>query len=123
MHGGALAIEIKRESAFLYVNEGPWTTVIEGAVQAFGRTSTPTVVVARDIAHAKIKERLDAGEPMPEYLRDYPVYYAGPAKTPEGYASGSFARRLLVAWMDTSISSKATADPWSCSPKATGPSK
>jgi len=47
-------------------------------------------VVARDIAHAKIKERLDAGEPMPSYLRDHAVYYAGPAKTPEGYASGSF---------------------------------
>ncbi|HSZ38873.1 MAG TPA: fumarate hydratase [Trebonia sp.] len=51
---------------------------------------TGTMVVARDIAHAKIAERLDAGEPMPEYLRDHPVYYAGPAKTPEGYASGSF---------------------------------
>src|SRR4051794_32826697 len=48
------------------------------------------LVVARDIAHAKIKERLDAGEPMPDYLRDHAVYYAGPAKTPEGYASGSF---------------------------------
>jgi fumarate hydratase class I len=48
------------------------------------------MVVARDIAHAKIKERLDAGEPMPQYLRDMCVYYAGPAKTPEGYASGSF---------------------------------
>ena len=48
------------------------------------------MVVARDIAHAKIKERLDAGEPMPQYLRDRVVYYAGPAKTPEGYASGSF---------------------------------
>jgi fumarate hydratase class I len=48
------------------------------------------LVVARDIAHAKIKERLDAGEPMPTYLRDHAVYYAGPAKTPEGYASGSF---------------------------------
>jgi fumarate hydratase class I len=48
------------------------------------------MVVARDIAHAKIKERLDAGEGMPEYLRDYCVYYAGPAKTPAGYASGSF---------------------------------
>jgi fumarate hydratase class I len=51
---------------------------------------TGPVVVARDIAHAKIAERLDAGEPMPSYLRDHPVYYAGPAKTPEGYASGSF---------------------------------
>ncbi len=51
---------------------------------------TGTLVVGRDIAHAKIKERLDAGEPMPDYLRDNPIYYAGPAKTPEGYASGSF---------------------------------
>jgi fumarate hydratase class I len=48
------------------------------------------LVVARDIAHAKIQERLAAGEPMPQYLRDHAVYYAGPAKTPEGYASGSF---------------------------------
>jgi fumarate hydratase, class I len=51
---------------------------------------TGPMVVARDIAHAKIKERLDAGEEMPQYLRDHAVYYAGPAKTPEGYASGSF---------------------------------
>ncbi|HCK78680.1 MAG TPA: fumarate hydratase [Actinobacteria bacterium] len=51
---------------------------------------TGTLVVARDIAHAKIKERLDAGEPLPDYLIDHAVYYAGPAKTPEGYASGSF---------------------------------
>ena len=48
------------------------------------------LVVARDIAHAKLAERLSAGEPMPGYLRDHPVYYAGPAKTPAGYASGSF---------------------------------
>jgi len=51
---------------------------------------TGPLVVARDIAHAKIAERLDAGEPMPQYLRDHAVYYAGPAKTPAGYASGSF---------------------------------
>src|SRR5918998_2606340 len=51
---------------------------------------TGPLVVARDIAHAKIAERLEAGEPMPQYLRDHPLYYAGPAKTPEGYASGSF---------------------------------
>src|SRR5262249_23765536 len=51
---------------------------------------TGPLVVARDIAHAKIAERLDAGEPMPEYLREHAVYYAGPAKTPNGYASGSF---------------------------------
>jgi len=48
------------------------------------------MVVARDIAHAKLKERIDAGEGLPQYLKDHCVYYAGPAKTPEGYASGSF---------------------------------
>ncbi len=49
-----------------------------------------TIIVGRDIAHAKIKERLDNGEPMPEYLKQHPIYYAGPAKTPAGMASGSF---------------------------------
>ena len=49
-----------------------------------------TLVVARDLAHAKIKELIDSGEPMPEYFKKYPIYYAGPAKTPTGYASGSF---------------------------------
>ncbi|HGF0772519.1 TPA: class I fumarate hydratase FumA [Kluyvera georgiana] len=48
-----------------------------------------TIIVARDIAHAKLKELLDNGEPLPQYVKDHPVYYAGPAKTPEGYASGS----------------------------------
>jgi fumarate hydratase class I len=51
---------------------------------------TGTIVVARDSAHAKILEMLNNGSPMPQYLKDHPVYYAGPAKTPEGYASGSF---------------------------------
>ena len=51
---------------------------------------TGPLIVARDIAHAKLKERLDAGEGLPQYLKDHPVYYAGPAKTPTGYASGSF---------------------------------
>jgi fumarate hydratase class I len=51
---------------------------------------TGTLVVGRDIAHAKIKERLDSGEGMPQYLKDHPVYYAGPAKTPKGMPSGSF---------------------------------
>jgi len=51
---------------------------------------TGTMVVARDIAHAKLKERLDAGEGLPQYLKDHMVYYAGPAKTPKGLASGSF---------------------------------
>jgi len=51
---------------------------------------TGPMIVARDIAHAKLKERIDAGEGLPQYLKDHCVYYAGPAKTPEGYASGSF---------------------------------
>ncbi|MEJ8597597.1 fumarate hydratase [Riemerella anatipestifer] len=49
-----------------------------------------TLIVARDIAHAKIKELLDSGQPMPEYFKNHPIYYAGPAKTPEGMPSGSF---------------------------------
>jgi fumarate hydratase, class I len=51
---------------------------------------TGTIIVARDLAHAKIRERLEKGEGMPDYLKNHPVYYAGPAKTPVGYASGSF---------------------------------
>ena len=51
---------------------------------------TGPMIVARDIAHAKLKERLDSGAGLPSYMRDFAVYYAGPAKTPEGYASGSF---------------------------------
>lgn len=49
-----------------------------------------TIIVARDIAHAKLKERLDSGQGLPDYIKEHPVYYAGPAKTPKGYASGSF---------------------------------
>src|SRR6185436_17738008 len=49
-----------------------------------------TLIVARDIAHAKLKERIDAGQGLPDYFKQHPVYYAGPAKTPTGYASGSF---------------------------------
>lgn len=49
-----------------------------------------TIIVARDLAHAKIRARLEAGEPMPDYMKNHPVYYAGPAKTPKGMASGSF---------------------------------
>jgi fumarate hydratase class I len=48
------------------------------------------IIVGRDIAHAKLKERLDSGQGLPQYLKDHIIYYAGPAKTPEGYASGSF---------------------------------
>ncbi|WP_306027640.1 fumarate hydratase [Stappia sp. MMSF_3263] len=48
------------------------------------------LIVARDLAHSKLRERLEAGEPLPDYFKNHPIYYAGPAKTPEGYASGSF---------------------------------
>ncbi len=51
---------------------------------------TGTIIVARDLAHAKIRERLERGDAMPDYFKNHPIYYAGPAKTPEGYASGSF---------------------------------
>jgi fumarate hydratase, class I len=51
---------------------------------------TGTMIVARDSAHAKLRERLDRGEPLPDYFKNHPVYYAGPAKTPDGYASGAF---------------------------------
>jgi fumarate hydratase class I len=51
---------------------------------------TGPIIVARDIAHAKLKERIDRGEGLPQYFKDHMIYYAGPAKTPEGYASGSF---------------------------------
>ncbi|WP_204307734.1 fumarate hydratase C-terminal domain-containing protein, partial [Klebsiella pneumoniae] len=51
---------------------------------------TGTMVVARDAAHAKLRERLDRGEGLPDYFKNHPVYYAGPAKTPDGYASGAF---------------------------------
>ena len=51
---------------------------------------TGTIVVARDIAHAKLQERLDRGEGMPDYMKNHPVYYAGPAKTPDGMPTGSF---------------------------------
>jgi fumarate hydratase class I len=60
------------------------------------------LVVARDIAHAKLKERLDAGEGLPQYFKDHPVYYAGPAKTPQGYASGSFGP-TTAGRMDTYV--------------------
>jgi len=60
------------------------------------------MIVARDIAHAKIKERLDRGEGMPQYLKDHPVYYAGPAKTPEGLPSGSFGP-TTAGRMDTYV--------------------
>jgi fumarate hydratase class I len=51
---------------------------------------TGPLIVARDIAHAKLQERLARGEELPDYVKNHPIYYAGPAKTPEGYASGSF---------------------------------
>ncbi len=61
-----------------------------------------TIVVARDMAHAKLKERIDRGDGLPDYMKNHPVYYAGPAKKPEHYASGSFgtttAGRMIPTW-------------------------
>ncbi len=64
------------------------------------------IIVARDLAHAKIRERLENGEAMPDYFKNHPIYYAGPAKTPAGYASGSFgpttAGRMDSMWTSSS---------------------
>jgi len=64
--------------------------ILSGCAVKTRLSLTGSMIVARDAAHAKIKERLDAGEEMPEHFRNNAIYYAGPAKTPEGYASGSF---------------------------------
>jgi fumarate hydratase class I len=63
---------------------------------------TGPLIVARDIAHAKLQERLDRGEPLPDYVKAHPIYYAGPAKTPDGYASGSFGP-TTAGRMDSSV--------------------
>ena len=57
-----------------------------------------TIIVGRDIAHAKLKERLDRGEDLPQYIKDHPIYYAGPAKTPEGMACGSMGPLQQDVW-------------------------
>jgi len=80
---GAIKIDLRRPMADILAELSQYPVKTRLAL-------TGTVIVGRDIAHAKIKERLDAGEEMPQYLKDHPIYYAGPAKTPEGYASGSF---------------------------------
>ena len=81
--GGAVAIDLRRPMPEILAELSKYPVKTRLSL-------TGTVIVGRDIAHAKIKERLDAGEEMPQYLKDHPIYYAGPAKTPDGYASGSF---------------------------------
>ena len=71
-----------------------------------------TLVVARDIAHAKIQERLDAGEGMPDYLKEFPVHYAGPAKTPEELRRVHLGLRPLVVWITTSSPFKLLEAAW-----------
>ena len=73
-----------------------------------------TIIVARDIAHAKLKARLDAGEEMPEYFKNHPILYAGPAKTPEGYPCGSMGPTTANVWIHTLTSSRIMAPAWSC---------
>lgn len=81
--GNAVAIDLNRPMAEILkeLTKYPVSTRL---------SLTGTIVVGRDIAHAKLKERIDAGEGMPQYVKDHPIYYAGPAKTPEGLPSGSF---------------------------------
>jgi fumarate hydratase class I len=80
---------------------------------------TGPMVVARDIAHAKLNERLDAGDGLPQYMKDHCVYYAGPAKTPTGMASGSFGPTTAGGWTATSPTSRRREAASSCSPRAT----
>ena len=79
----AVRIDLNRPMA--EIRQQLSTLPIKTRVSLFG-----PMIVARDLAHARIKSMLDRGEPLPDYFRDHCVYYAGPAKTPEGYASGSF---------------------------------
>jgi fumarate hydratase class I len=81
--GGAIALDLNRpmKEILAELSRYPVTTRL---------SLTGTLVVARDIAHAKLKERLDAGKELPDYFKNHPVYYAGPAKTPDGLPSGSF---------------------------------
>ena len=77
-----------------------------------------TLIVARDIAHAKLQQRLDRGEGLPQYVKDHPIYYAGPAKTPEGYASGSFGPTTagrMDSYVDPFMAAAAASSP---SPRA-----
>ncbi len=89
--------DIDEEALTSHVVEIDLNQPMEGILAALARHPVKTrlslsgsIIVARDLAHAKIRERLENGEPMPDYFKNHPIYYAGPAKTPEGYASGSF---------------------------------
>jgi fumarate hydratase class I len=81
--GDVVAIDLNRPMAEILATLSAYPVTTRVAL-------TGTIVVARDIAHAKLKERLDRGEGLPDYIKDHPVYYAGPAKTPAGMATGSF---------------------------------
>ena len=83
LSGEVVSIDLNRPMAEIRAELGRYPVKTRLAL-------TGTLVVARDMAHARISDQLDAGGSMPDYLRDHPVYYAGPAKTPEGYSSGSF---------------------------------
>jgi fumarate hydratase class I len=72
------------------------------------------MIVARVSAYAKLWERLEAGQPFPDYMKNDPVYYAGPAKTPPGFAPGPSAQPRRAEWIVLSTSSKLPAVPWSC---------
>jgi fumarate hydratase class I len=83
VEGNVVKVDLNRPMAEILaqLNKYPVTTQL---------SLTGTMIVARDIAHAKLKERLDRGEGLPQYTKDHPIYYAGPAKTPDGMPSGSF---------------------------------
>ena len=81
-----------------------------------------SMIVARDIAHAKLKDLLDNGKRLPDYVKDNAVYYAGPAKTPNGFASGSLGPRRQGEWTHMLTCCRKMAGPWSCLPKQSLPS-
>jgi len=69
------------------------------------------MIVARDLAHSKLRERLESGQGLPDYFKNHPVYYAGPAKTPAGYASGAFGPTTRAAWIPSCMISWPRAAP------------
>jgi fumarate hydratase class I len=81
--GDAVAIDLRRPMADILA------TLTQYPIRTRLKLTGP-LIVARDLAHAKLRERLESGQGLPDYFKNHPIYYAGPAKTPDGYASGSF---------------------------------
>jgi len=103
-HGVPVDLDAGMDAIRATLSKYPVTTALE---------LTGTIVVARDIAHAKLRERLEQGLEIPDYFKQFPIYYAGPAKKPDGLASGSFGPTRRAGWTPTWICSSPVAHPWS----------